>query len=107
MSTSYRYARLAATVLLASVIASSGHVRADPQGRADGAVDYAVTAGAASGLTALSPAAGQAPTRSSSTSVKQRLEYSGEVLEPDPVKYDPEGVERWWQDYQARHPRGQ
>jgi hypothetical protein len=37
----------------------------------------------------------------------QYLETRGEVFEPDPGMYDREGLERWWRDYQSRHPNGQ
>ena len=35
------------------------------------------------------------------------LEPSGEVFEPEPGIYDREGLDRWWRDYQLRHPNGQ
>ena len=44
---------------------------------------------------------------SASVPQNRQVEPSGEVFEPDPGMYDREGLERWWRDYQSRHPNGQ
>lgn len=106
MSTAYRHVLLGTGVLIAGLSATMRTASAAPQD--DGTTAFPVAAAGASRLTTFSPTAGQRPpTETGGTVPIRRLEYSGEVLEPDPATYDQEGVQRWWRDYQSRHHDGQ
>lgn len=104
-----RGALLGASILLAGGLdASVSIASADPRRADDEAVSVTAAAGG-SALTTLAPAEGQRSSANSAGVLPIRhFEPSGEVtgLEPDPEMFDREGLERWWQEYQSRHPEG-
>ena len=105
-----RGALLGASILLAaSLDASVSIASADPARADDEAVSVTAAAGGTSALTTLAPAGGQRSSANGAGVLPIRhLEPSGEVtgLEPDPEMFDREGLERWWREYQSRHPEG-